>query len=332
MKWTTIIFAACMGAAVVVYLIFYIGLNAVLAAIASLGWSGFALICSMAVALFAVNALAWSVLIPDGSGKAWPIFFWGRTVRDSAGDILPFSQLGGIVISARAVALSGVAAANAYASTVVDVTTEMLAQILFIVMGAVLFVRHFGVGTIDSRLLVLMILGPVIAVVGAASFIVLQHRGPEFAEKLATRLLPGMTAHAGAFARHIGSIYASPARIAASIAIHFIGWLGTACFGWIAVRMIGGHIDYLSMVAIESVLSAIKSTAVIVPSTIGVQEATYAMLMPLFGVGPEVGVALSLIKRASSIAIGVPVLLFWQGLESRRALAVATREEPLSGN
>jgi putative membrane protein len=332
MKRPVIFVAAVLGIIATICLVFYIGFSSIMTAIGSLGWGGFALVCSLTVAVFGLLAVAWYVLLPAQPRRGWPTFFWGRAVRDSAGDILPLSQLGGFVIGARAVALRGVAAADAYASTVVDVTTEMLAQIVFVVLGAVLIFRHLGLHSEHSNLFLPLLVGPVLAALGATGFIVMQHRGPDFAEKLAGRVLPKAVAHAGAFARCIGAIYASPARVIASIGIHFVGWMASAGVGWFAVRLLGGHIDYLSMVAIESALSAIRSAAVIVPSAIGVQEATYAMLMPLFGVGADIGVALSLVKRACSIVIGIPVLLSWQGFESRQALAMAPREERLSGS
>lgn len=331
MKRTPVIVAACLGGITLVYLIFYIGIGPVMAAIASLGWSGFALLCLLSVAVFAILSVAWFVLVSNTEAKRWPTFFWGRAVRDSAGDILPLSQLGGFVIGARAVALRGVSAADAYASTVVDVTTEMLAQILFVVIGAILLVMHLGFRSLHSGIFLPLLIGPVLAGLGAAGFIILQRRGPKFAEKLAGRVLPSAVGHAGAFARQISAIYAMPWRIVASVAVHFIGWLASAAVSWVAVRLIGGHINFVSMVAIESALSAIRSAAVMVPSAIGVQEASYAMLMPLFGVSAPIGLALSLVKRACSIAIGIPVLLSWQGLEGRQALTIDTREERLSG-
>jgi putative membrane protein len=331
MKRAPVILAACLGAVTLVYLVFYVGIGSVMAAIASLGWSGFALLCFLTVAVFALLSVAWFVLVPDNTAKRWPTFFWGRAVRDSAGDILPLSQLGGFVIGARAVALRGVSAPDAYASTVVDVTTEMLAQILFVVIGAILLLTHLGFRSLHSQLFVPLLFGPVLAALGAAGFIVLQRRGPQFAERLAGRVLPNAVGHAGAFARRIAATYAEPWPIVASVAIHFIGWLASAFVSWIAVRLIGAHISYASMVAVESALSAIRSATVIVPSAIGVQEASYAMLMPLFGVSAPIGLALSLVKRACSIAIGIPVLLSWQGLEGRQALTINTREERLSG-
>lgn len=51
-----------------------------------------------------------------------------------------------------------------------------------------------------------------------------------------------------------------------------------------------------------------------------VQEGAYALLGPLFGLPVEAALALSLLKRARDITIGVPVLLSWQLVESRRRL------------
>jgi hypothetical protein len=49
-----------------------------------------------------------------------------------------------------------------------------------------------------------------------------------------------------------------------------------------------------------------------------VQEAGYAALVPLFGLPPETGVAVSVLRRARDIAVGIPVLLAWQLIEARR--------------
>jgi glycosyltransferase 2 family protein len=40
----------------------------------------------------------------------------------------------------------------------------------------------------------------------------------------------------------------------------------------------------------------------------------------LFGAGPELGLAVSLLKRARDIVIGVPVLILWQAMEGKNAL------------
>jgi len=51
-----------------------------------------------------------------------------------------------------------------------------------------------------------------------------------------------------------------------------------------------------------------------------VQEAGYAALAPVIGVGPEVGLAVSFLRRARDVAVGIPVLLAWQIFEGHRAV------------
>ena len=77
----------------------------------------------------------------SGRAAAW-VFVWARMVRDAATEVLPFSQLGGIVFGARAAILQGVAPPLAFASTVVDVTTELLAQIAFVALGLAILSDH----------------------------------------------------------------------------------------------------------------------------------------------------------------------------------------------
>jgi len=77
------------------------------------------------------------------------------------------------------------------------------------------------------------------------------------------------------------------------------------------------------VIAIESLLFAIKNAAFMAPAGLGVQEGAYALLGPLFGLPPEAALALSLLKRARDVAIGIPVLLIWQFMEGRRTRAHA---------
>jgi uncharacterized membrane protein YbhN (UPF0104 family) len=161
----------------------------------------------------------------------------------------------------------------------------------------------------------------VLAIAGSVAFVVLQQRGLGLAERLATQFLPSAVKHAQSLNRDIKIIYETPGRLAASCAIHICGWFASAIGTWLAIRLIGGNINVAGAIAIESVLCALRSTAVVVPGALGIQEAGYALMLPLFGLPAEMGIAVSLLKRAREIAIGAPVLLMWQGLEGRRAFA-----------
>jgi uncharacterized membrane protein YbhN (UPF0104 family) len=85
------------------------------------------------------------------------------------------------------------------------------------------------------------------------------------------------------------------------------------------LQVLGTPLSLSSAIAIQSLLEALRSATVFVPAAIGIQEAGYAALVPLFGLSAETGVAVSVLRRARDIAVGIPVLLGWQLIEARRA-------------
>ena len=134
--------AALLGLGIAAYLVFYVGFEAVFAATTSVGWGGFGILFLIGAALYAILGSAWFTLIPSAFAPSLATFIWGRAVRDAAAEVLPFSQVGGFVIGARAVILRGVDPPLASASMIVDVTVEMVAQIVFVLIGiAILLVR-----------------------------------------------------------------------------------------------------------------------------------------------------------------------------------------------
>jgi hypothetical protein len=120
------VLAALAGAALMAVLIAHFGVAAVIRSLGAIGWPGFAVVCFIHLGLIAVMGLAWGVLIPGT--RLWaPI--WARLVRDAGSELLPFSQVGGYVLGARAIALAGVFGVSAAASTIVDVTMELFGQL-----------------------------------------------------------------------------------------------------------------------------------------------------------------------------------------------------------
>jgi hypothetical protein len=62
-----------------------------------------------------------------------------------------------------------------------------------------------------------------------------------------------------------------------------------------------------------------------------VQEGAFLVLGTMFGLSPELGLSLSLVRRLRDLILGVPVLLAWQVIEGKRLLAAAdatTGDEP----
>jgi putative membrane protein len=323
MKLRLIVIAA-LGGALALYLIVFVGIGAVLAAAATAGWGGFAILCLYTLALFLVLGMAWRALLQEPRLSTW-VFVWGRMVRDAATEVLPFSQLGGIVFGARAVIIQGVAAAVAFASTVVDVTAEFMAQIVFVALGLLILSTQAPRTSFAASVTGALEVGLAVAVLACAVLLSLQRHSLWLTSKFASRVLRGAGATSAVIAAAFNDIHRSPVRIAASFALHLTGWLASAIGTWIAFRFVGVRVGLAPVVAIESLVCAARSAAVFVPLALGVQEAAYALLAPLFGVGSEFGLAVSLLKRARDIALGVPILLIWHAAEGRRALAKSPR-------
>ncbi|HTT83417.1 MAG TPA: lysylphosphatidylglycerol synthase domain-containing protein [Rhizomicrobium sp.] len=315
-----VVLAAVTGLALAAYLVFYVGFGPVLAAIAAVGWGGFALLCLYGAALFAPLGTAWFVLIPARENPDLVTFVWGRAVRDCAGEILPFSQVGGMVIGARAAILRGLSGPLAFASTVVDITVEMVAEIAFVLGGLAILVTRVPPSAASGQLARALAMGLFAASLGAAAFVVLQRRSFSAIVRWMARVLPEAAGRAEAVQLSFAELYDAPSRLAGSLAIHLTCWLATALWAWFTVRLIGKPLSISSIVAIEAILYGIRSVAIFVPAAIGVQEAAYALLGPLFGLPAPAALALSLLKRARDIAIGVPILLAWQLAEGGHAL------------
>jgi glycosyltransferase 2 family protein len=319
-KWRLAVVAA-LGLGFALYLIDHVGFGAVATAAAEIGVGGFALICLYVLALFPLLGLAWFAVLPRDSGVRFRVCVWARMVREAASDVLPFSQIGGLVLGARAAVLHRVPPAWAFASTVADLTTELLAQIVYIALGLAILATHVPHTALAASATKYFVIGLVLAAAAGAALLALQRFGHDLTVRLASRLLPGAVAHARAVGAALDAIYESRARIALAASLHLCAWVASAAGTYIAFRLIGARIDLASVIAIESLVCAVRSAAVLVPNGIGVQEAAYAVLAPVFGVGAPAGLAVSLLKRARDIAVGVPILLLSQAVEGRRLLA-----------
>ena len=102
--------------------------------------------------------------------------------------------------------------------------------------------------------------------------------------------------------------------------LHVGAWIVSAGEAWMALRFMGVTIGLGPVLVIESLLYAARSVAFAIPNAVGVQEGAYIVLGGMFGLGPDVMLALSLLKRARDLVIGVPTLLCWQALEGGQLL------------
>ena len=305
------------GLAGAVALVVWFGAGAIASAVAGLGWLGFLVVCLAHAPVAALLGAGWRVCFAPAAQISLPSVIWARVLRDAGAEVLPFSEIGGFVIGARAAIMAGVSTVDAAASTLADLTTEAVAQIVFIALGLIAVVdMRPGAAIVRPTLFGLV----AVAGIGVALAISLQpgHRLSRLGAAAARRWLAGFgdVDKALAALREIG---ARRIAVVASLSLHLLAWLAVAVEAWLALRLIGAPISLESAVAMESLLFASRSLAFLAPNGLGVQEGAYALLAPLVGLAPADALALSLIKRARDLAIGAPALLIWQRLEAAQA-------------
>jgi putative membrane protein len=313
---------ALLGTLAAIALVGWSGFGRVTASLLSVGKSGFLLLCGWQVLVMAVDGLAWRVIAPVGPGQRGlaldGMFIWARALRDAAASCLPFAQLGGFVIGARALSLHGQTWQVAAISTVGDLTAEFLALIVFAIGGLVILAAHRFHWLSAAPWAIPVALAPVVGL----GLLDLPRRTAPFLARLGRWILGRGFDFAGSTVQtvepELKRIYGRADLFAACNAIHFLGWLAKGAGGWIALRLLGAPISLFDALAIEGLLNAGLSSLFVVPGYAGVQEGGYILLGAAFGVPPEIALGTSLLRRGRDIAVGIPVLLIWQFIEMRR--------------
>jgi putative membrane protein len=309
------IVAALAGLAAIAALIAVFGAGAVLRSLIAIGWRGFAAICLIHLGLIAVMGLAWRGLAP---GRPIWAFLSARLLREAGSEVLPLSPVGGCVIGARALILAGVPGSTAAASTIVDLTLEFLAKLAYTALGLVLLV---GLRP-GSQMTLPVTVGLAAASLGAIGLVAAQQHGFRLFERLAGNLGRGWAERtasgAAALQEALRRTYQRTVGLWAGFALHLACWIAGALEAWLALRLAGAGLPFETVLVIESLLYAIRTLAFAVPNAVGVQEGAYVLIGASFGLAPDMALALSLVKRARDLAIGLPALGVWQIVESRR--------------
>ncbi len=319
-----LLFATVAGLATAVWTIDTTGLAAITGIVRRMGIDGFVVYCLYSLLVFGLVGGAWLVA-SGGTVRRLFLFAWARLLREAAADLLPFSQIGGIVVGTRVLTARGMSGVLVYASLIADLTTEMASQLLFTL---------FGVGIAASMLLddpqaaslrlalfcgVLLIVA-IVALAGSVP-----RWFPRVGHAIAARFLPRSIGTMDAVATRLAALQAQRARMGLSFVVNLAAWIASAAGAWLVLRLMTVEFSFWKTLSLESLIFALRSVAFMIPGGIGVQEAGYVLVAPLFGLPPESAIALALAKRLRDLAIGLPALLVWQVLEARALVGGSTK-------
>jgi putative membrane protein len=285
------------------------------------GLGGFAVIVLAGLCLEAVLSLGLIPFLPRHT--PFIIVVWTRQLRDSTGDVLPITQLGGMAFAVRALVLWGLGGARACAAVIADATTEVFAQGLFVLLGASISLSLLQSNAALSPYVGVMLGGAAFLSVGAMGFALVQVIGTRHLSSALARfsfgMFPASISGITGFHAAISALYGSPVKVAASIILQWLGWMASGVWLWVMLWAMDVPASLWTAIAIQALLEGLRSVTVFIPAAIGVQEAGYAILAQVFGLTPEIGVAVALLRRARDIVVAVPVFLIWQALEVRHS-------------
>lgn len=313
--------AALAGLLIAIGLIAYYGFTSVLQALAAAGW-GIVAVAAYHIVPMIFSSLGWRSLL----SKLWPrpaiLFLWVRWIREGVNNLLPVAQVGGEVVGARLLTFHGARGVVAGAAAIADLTVEAITQFLFTVIGLVLLVQ-FGV---DNAVLRWVLIGLAVAAPLLLGFVFAQRWGlflllERFLEKLAAKWQWLSLGELTGLHDTLHGIYRNRRALFTSGLCHLASWVLGAGEVWLALYFMGFPVTVVEALILESLVQAVRSAAFAVPMALGVQEGGYVLLGALFGISPEVALALSLIKRVCHLLLGLPALLAWHFSEGKRLMA-----------
>jgi putative membrane protein len=303
------------GIAALIALAIWSGLDAVGHAISNVGW-GILLVVMVRAVTVVVAGVGWWLLFPPKMRPQLGTCVLLRFVREGVNVLLPVAQVGGDLVGAGLLTLYAVPGALAAASVIVDVLIQAATQFLFAIVGLLTLV---ALGA-DQTLAQSAAIGIAIAVLMLAGFYLAQRRGGQRVLRSVVSRLTGdrewrVLGTIDAVYHNLAMIYAARSSLIASCVVHLAGWVVGAAEVWIVFAFMGHPVSIGEALVIESLLHAVRGAAFAIPGALGAQEGALVLLCAAFGIPPEQAIALSLVKRAADLVLGMPGLLGWQMLE-----------------
>ena len=309
--------ALAAGGIALVWILSTVGIEVLARDVALAGWALPFTIFVHAVQLY-LSALAWRLSLGggpvDGAELTGRTIFRIRWIREGVNSLLPVAQIGGQVVGARLLVRQGFPPPMAVAGTILDVTLEAASQLIFTLAGvtALLLLSR------DHGWLAWVGSGLGLTAAGIAGFVVAQRLGLlRVIERLVERAAASWPAtanwsmaglHDALMARQ-----ADAGALARALGLHTLSWALGGLEVWIALQALGYGMSLVDAAVIESLGMAARSAGFAVPGAVGVQEGGFVLVCGLFGVPAEAALALSVLKRARELFVGVPALVLWQG-------------------
>jgi uncharacterized protein (TIRG00374 family) len=313
------------------------GLPEVWASVAGLGWR-LPLVLVPVALVHAVETLGWHFAFGSRARHGLPFasLYRIRLSGEAVNNVVPSATVGGEAVKVYLLHKRGVCPGDAAASVIVGRTIQTLAQVAFIVVGALALARltgrHSGLGPAVAGVLafsILLLAGMIWLQTHGMFGLVLRvaHR-----LRLPLRALEAQRERLLRIDRQVLDFYRTQRKcLALSAAGYLGGWLLDSTDLLLVSWLLGSPATWLQTLAVEAFIGVARIVAFVVPGAIGVQEAGTAFLCGVVGLPNPLGVAYALIRRGRDLVVaGTGWLLLYleeASLKNLRAHVAAEIEQ-----
>lgn len=316
------VLAWLLGLFLLIALAIYQGLGELWNSFSQVGW-GILVVCLPFPAELLCSTVSWRLLLPKVQRLSLPTLLWPHWIADAVDNLLPSAQIGGDIVRARIIAWKSVPGGVAAASVIADITAGVLVEAAFAVLGVVLLAltRAPDQSRIIAAVAALMLILFTLSFYLAQRAGLFRHIAGALLRKFGGPAFATLGAHLEDIDRSVQAIYREHWRLFLLAGIwRLFGLFLSASEIWLALYFMGRPNGLIEAIILQSLGLAVRHAAFFIPGGLGVQEGGYMLLGQALGLGAEVGLTLSLVKRAREVLTGVPALLLWQYVEGHRYL------------
>jgi putative membrane protein len=315
--------AIAVGGGIVIAMVAWFGVQSIGAEVLEAGWV-IPLTTALLLLQLYLSAAAWRIAVGEPIPRLGR-YFRIRWIREGVNSLLPVAQLGGNLVGIRMLVQRGVPGTIAAAGTTLDLTIEAVTQFLFTMAG---FVVLAGIDSTQAD--APWVKWAVITMgLGLIGFIAAQRAGMlrivEWLARQLTRVFPALSVDAiRGLHSELMRLHQDRTALLKATSLHLLAWVLGVAETWITLMAMGRPTPLAEAFVIESLGMAARSAGFAVPGALGVQEAGFIVVCGLFDIPPDTAIALSMVKRARELLVGIPGLIAWQWAEGKRLLRPRT--------
>ncbi len=309
------------GLAIFTGLLVWQGIDTLLTSLRTIGWDVFWLPALFMIPL-AVAVQSWRTLFTVQHRPSAATATRATWVALSVNWLLPVAQIGGELVRARMLLRRGHSLDQTAATLVVDKTLQVVSQIAFAVIGLALFVGNYS----DEAVVVGALCGVSLFAILAVGFYRVQRSGMfGLFSRLAGQLLQTasrsqLEASGVSVDRALHDIYGRRTHVVVAFVWRLCFRVTLAAEVYLILNLLGHPMGWVEVIVLESLGQGIRAAAFAIPGGLGAQEGGFVLIGLALGMGPEVGLSVSLCKRVRELSVGLPGLVAWQLEEARHAV------------